>query len=172
MAVQDTGQKGHDMKKYYLAYGSNLNIGQMEYRCPNAKPVGISVINDYELLFKGSKTGSYLTIEKHKGSTVPIGVWEVDAVDEEALDRYEGYPSFYYKKDIDVNLTLFDTGRKKKIKAFVYIMHEERPSGVPTRRYLATCLTGYDNFGFEPETLINAYNKSIRRCYAESTDLY
>ena len=65
------------MKQYYLAYGSNLNVAQMRLRCPNAKPIGTAEIKDYELLFKGSKTGSYLTIEKKKGSTVPVGVWEV-----------------------------------------------------------------------------------------------
>lgn len=160
------------MKKYYLAYGSNLNIGQMEYRCPNAKPIGVSVIKDYELLFKGSKTGSYLTIEKRKGSSVPVGVWEVDAVDEKALDRYEGYPSFYYKKDIDVQLEAFDTGKKRKINAFVYIMDEKRHIGIPSRTYLSTCLTGYDDFGFEPEILIAAYKASIRRCYENGSDLY
>lgn len=47
-------------KLYYLAYGSNLNVRQMLYRCPGAKPIGISVIPDYELLYKGSKTGVYL----------------------------------------------------------------------------------------------------------------
>ena len=46
------------MKKYYLAYGSNLNVRQMALRCPTAKPVGTAVIKDYELLFKGSKTGA------------------------------------------------------------------------------------------------------------------
>ena len=40
------------MKKYYLAYGSNLDIRQMRYRCPNARVVGISAISDYELLYK------------------------------------------------------------------------------------------------------------------------
>ena len=56
------------MKKYYLAYGSNLNVHQMKYRCPTARIVGTAVIRDYELLYKGSKTGSYLTIEKKKRS--------------------------------------------------------------------------------------------------------
>lgn len=38
------------MKKYYLAYGSNLNIAQMQFRCPDATVVGTAVIPDYELL--------------------------------------------------------------------------------------------------------------------------
>ena len=56
------------MKKYYLAYGSNLNVRQMALRCPTAKPVGTAVIKDYGLLFKGSKTGAYLTIEPKSGA--------------------------------------------------------------------------------------------------------
>lgn len=35
------------MKKYYIAYGSNLNVKQMKFRCPGAKVVGTSVIKDY-----------------------------------------------------------------------------------------------------------------------------
>lgn len=54
-------------KKYYLAYGSNLSMGQMAERCPDAVYVGTAEIADYQLLFKGSLTGSYLTIEKKKG---------------------------------------------------------------------------------------------------------
>ena len=59
-------------KRYYIAYGSNLNIPQMRMRCPGARIIGTSVIPDYELLFKGSKTGSYLTIEPKAGSSVPV----------------------------------------------------------------------------------------------------
>ena len=66
------------MKKYYLAYGSNLNVRQMALRCPTAKPVGSAVIKDYELLFKGSKTGAYLTIEPKSGAEVPVAVWSVE----------------------------------------------------------------------------------------------
>ena len=64
-------------KRYYLAYGSNLNIGQMRYRCPSARIIGTAVIDDYRLLFKGSKTGSYLTIEPMTGRSVPVAVWSV-----------------------------------------------------------------------------------------------
>ena len=87
-------------KRYYIAYGSNLNITQMRFRCPNARIIGTSVVPDYELLFKGSKTGSYLTIEPKAGASVPVAVWETTADDELALDRYEGYPTFYYKAEM------------------------------------------------------------------------
>ena len=75
-------------KRYYIAYGSNLNIRQMRMRCPSARIIGTSEIPDYELLFKGSRTGSYLTIEPKIGSRVPVAAWEVTVEDELALDRY------------------------------------------------------------------------------------
>ena len=114
------------MSKYYLAYGSNLNIRQMAYRCPTAIPVGIAVIKNYRLKFKGSKTGSYLTIEKAKGYEVPVAVWKVEDDDELHLDCYEGYPTFYYKKEIEIDFISIKRKLPHHAKAFVYIMHEDR----------------------------------------------
>lgn len=64
-------------KRYYIAYGSNLNVQQMRWRCPGARIIGTSELQDYRLLFKGSKTGSYLTVEPKKGCTVPVAVWDM-----------------------------------------------------------------------------------------------
>ena len=144
------------MKKYYIAYGSNLNVEQMRYRCPDARIVGTSVIPDYQLLFKGSKTGSYLTIEKKRGGSVPVAVWAVSPRDELALDRYEGCPNFYYKTDMQL------TVGKKKLTAFVYIMHEERKLGIPSHAYVRTCVQGYRDFGFDLKHLRLAFDISER----------
>ena len=59
-------------KRYYIAYGSNLNVRQMRMRCPSARIIGTSVLKDYELLFKGSKTGSYLTVERSLAARFPL----------------------------------------------------------------------------------------------------
>lgn len=149
------------MKRYYLAYGSNLNLQQMALRCPMAKPVGTAVIRDYELLFKGSKTGAYLTIEPKSGAEVPVAVWSVELADEERLDVYEGFPAFYYKTEFDLPVNYF-SGKKVVRKAFVYIMHEERPLGLPSGSYVRTCLEGYSNFGFDESILFKALNNSRR----------
>ena len=128
------------MKKYYVAYGSNLNKRQMKYRCPNAKPVCSGVLKDYELMFKGSKTGAYATVEPKEGTTVPVGIWEITKTDEKHLDRYEGYPTFYYKTNVDVHT------EHGIINAMVYIMHEDHPYGQPSERYCNVCLEGYEDF--------------------------
>lgn len=151
------------MKKYYLAYGSNLNVSQMNWRCPTAKVMGTAVIEDYELLFKGSKTGSYLTIEPKTGSRVPVVAWSVEETDELALDRYEGYPTFYYKKDFTLPIKGIRTGKVRERRAFAYIMHEDRPIGIPSKHYLETCLVGYHLFKFDKDILFDAYKESVRR---------
>ena len=153
-------------KRYYIAYGSNLNTVQMRWRCPNAIVMGTAELKDWRLVFKGSKTGSYLTIEPAKGYTVPVAVWEVNESDEANLDRYEGYPTFYYKKELELEYKGISSGRKRKRKVFVYIMHEDRPYGVPSKHYLETCAFGYDVFRFDINVLREAYrySKEVSGC--------
>ena len=147
------------MKKYYLAYGSNLNVRQMALRCPTAKAIGTAIIKDYELLFKGSKTGAYLMIEPKVGAEVPVAVWSVEPADEQRLDMYEGYPAFYYKAELDLPVRYF-SGKSVVRKAFVYIMHEDRPLGLPSGSYVRTCLEGYRKFGFDESVLLSALENS------------
>ena len=147
-------------KRYYLAYGSNLNVRQMMIRCPSARMIGTATIEDYRLMFKGSKTGSYLTFEPEEGCSVPVGVWEVSEADELALDRYEGFPTFYYKKELELPITGIRTGKVRRRKAFVYIMHEDLLLGVPSNMYLRICMEGYMDFGFNYDTLWEAYEYS------------
>lgn len=144
--------------KYYVAYGSNLNKHQMKYRCPNSKPLCAGELRDYELLFRGSKTGSYATVEPKKGSSVPVGIWEISPMDEKSLDRYEGYPSFYYKKTVDVH-----TKYGILPAAMIYIMHEDRPIGQPTEHYVEVCLEGYDDFGLNKLDFVDAVVTNILR---------
>lgn len=147
-------------KRYYLAYGSNLNMAQMAYRCPGAVPLGMAEIKDFRLLFKGSRSGSYLTIEKAEGFTVPVGVWAVTEADEARLDRYEGYPAFYYKTELDITYKGLVSKKMRKVRAFVYIMHEDRLFGIPSFRYVETCREGYADFGFDEDILADAYDFS------------
>lgn len=149
-----------DMKKrYYIAYGSNLNVQQMRMRCPFATVLGTAELDGWELLFKGSKTGSYLTIEECEGGRVPVAIWDVTESDEAALDRYEGFPTFYYKRELPVRYKGIRSGKERTVTAFVYIMREDRPIGIPTNYYMSTCLKGYDTFGFDESVLLDAYGR-------------
>ena len=138
--------------KYYIAYGSNLNVSQMSMRCPDAKIYGVGELKDYELLFKGQAFQAYLTIEPKDGSSVPVAIWEVSHKDEQNLDFYEGYPLLYDKHTVKL-----DNG----IEAFVYIMKDEAgiEISVPSKLYFDTCERGYKDFNFDVDVLKNAYCK-------------
>ena len=106
-------------------------------------------------------TGSYLTIEPKEGSSVPVAVWETTDDDEARLDRYEGFPAFYYKAEMTLPIKGIRTGKIRERKVYVYIMHEDRPMGLPT------CREGYRNFGFDEDVLYKAIEDSRRRCHEE-----
>ena len=135
------------MKKMYIAYGSNMDEGQMAHRCPTARLLGQTEVEGYRLLFKGSLTGAYATIEPQEGGRVPALVWEIGEADEASLDRYEGFPSFYYKKDLTVSLG------GQEVTAMVYIMDERRQKGEPSGAYYGVLERAYEKFGFPMETL-------------------
>ena len=87
------------MKRYYIAYGSNLSQEQMARRCPTAKIVGTTTLKDWRLLFNGPAS-----IERKEGYEVPVLIWEIMPTDEKSLDRYEGYPSYYRKEMLDIEI--------------------------------------------------------------------
>ncbi|MDO5330562.1 MAG: gamma-glutamylcyclotransferase family protein [Bacillota bacterium] len=133
------------MSKYYLAYGSNLNLAQMRRRCPNAKQLGGTILHGYELFFN-----RYLGIREAEGKSLPLGVWEINEDDEARLDVYEGYPELYSKSELEVEFS------GKRIIALIYFMNEEKPFAPPTASYLEGCRQGYRDFGFEQKYLDEA----------------
>ena len=149
----------------YLAYGSNLNLAQMRYRCPDARVVGYTYLPDRKLAFRGSQTGNYLTLDEAPGAYpgVPCGVFEISERDRASLDRYEGYPRFY-RRDYVQTGEIFDvlTGRvvSSSASAMIYLMQPGHPLGLPSGAYWQTCLQGYRDFHFDPAVLRRALKDS------------
>lgn len=146
-------------KRLYIAYGSNLNLQQMKYRCPTARLYGTGVIEDYELQFKGQPKGAYATIGPKIGSQVPVAVWELKARDELALDRYEGFPYHYFKEDLPVRMD----GEEQDVTAMVYIMNLKMEHGIPSRHYFTTVYEGYEDCGLDTSALMDAVHHSIHQ---------
>lgn len=146
-------------KRLYVAYGSNLNIQQMKYRCPTAKLCGTGTIKDYELQFKGYPNSAFATIAPREGMAVPVAVWEIRPKDELTLDRYEGYPSHYFKQDVPVQLD----GRE--VTAMVYIMNLKKQFGLPSTDYYQTVYEGYNDCKLDTDVLKQAVRESAQKFY-------
>lgn len=100
----------------YFAYGSNINLEQMEHRCPDAQLVGPVTLQNYELQFRGS---GFATVSPKKGSVVHGLLWKLTPKSEQALDRYEGYPRHYTKEQVSVRTT-----DDAAVSVMAYIMAE------------------------------------------------
>lgn len=133
-------------KKLYVCYGSNLNVSQMAYRCPDARIYGKGILKSYRLAFYG-----VASIVKKRSGNCPVGVWEISENDEKNLDRYEGYPRLYRKENVTVTL---DNG--KTISAMAYIMNVDGPEYEPSTGYYATIYEGYEDFGMDTQYLEDA----------------
>jgi hypothetical protein len=81
---------------------------------------------------------------------VPILVWSITPADEAALDRYEGFPSFYRKEQMNVEM------KGRVVPTMIYIMNDGRALGQPNCSYYATIREGYVDAGFDTETLRRA----------------
>ena len=127
-------------RRYYLAYGSNLNIRQMQIRCPQAKPVGSVILEGYELLFRGCHGSAVATVEPKLGSSVPCGLWLITPKDEVSLDCYEGFPRLYRKEMVPIQLG------KRRMRVMVYVMNDGHAIAGPAASYLRTIQLGYQDF--------------------------
>lgn len=147
--------------KVYGAYGSNINLEQMACRCPNADVYKVGYINGYRLTFR---SGGFANIEKSEGDRVPVLLWTITEQCERALDHYEGYPSFYIKQDIPVEI---DDGNDE-IEAMFYVMTAEhcRKMRPPTQYYYRGIERGYESNGMPTVELKAAFE----RCMAEMND--
>lgn len=145
------------MAKLYVAYGSNLNLEQMSYRCPTAKLITTGEIKNYELQFKGRPNSSFATIAPKENSSVPVALWEINPLDELMLDRYEGYPNSYFKEDVNVNVG------GKEVPAMVYIMNLKQNFGIPSEGYYDTVAQGYLDCGLDIDVLNKAVNDSAEK---------
>ncbi len=143
-------------KKYYIAYGSNLSVEQMAFRCPDAKAVGSGFLHGWRLLFKGCAT-----IEPDPERDVPVLIWEISEQDEENLDWYEGFPDFYYKKNLEVESFPLEGGEPVRLTAMVYIMTGKRSLCAPSTNYYQVIEDGYKAFHFPMQVLTQALEDSF-----------
>jgi gamma-glutamylcyclotransferase (GGCT)/AIG2-like uncharacterized protein YtfP len=144
--------------KLYGAYGSNMNIEQMKGRCPGAILKSTGFIHGYRLTFRGSGVAN---IETARGRKVPIVLWEITPECEAALDRYEGFPSFYVKRKVKVKTMGGDM-----VEAFVYVMaerYETRPCP-PGQYYFNVIQRGYRDNTLPLRFLREAVAENQREC--------
>ncbi len=116
----------------YFAYGMNTNLEQMERRCPTAICLGPACIEDYELVFR-----THADIAESPGSICYGVLWDITKADLQALDMLEGYPYYYTRFRVRVNLG------DHFVYALTYQMNDQTYVQEPGAGYLEMVREGY-----------------------------
>ncbi len=125
----------------YMAYGSNMDKGQMAQRCPDAKPLGAMLLPEWRLVFRG-----VADIIPATGFLCPVAMWKITKACEDSLDIYEGFPSLYGKQ-------YWQGG-----DGIVYMAYTMNRDGLamPPKMYLDGIARGYEDFGVDLKYLQQA----------------
>lgn len=119
----------------YFAYGSNLDRAQMRARCPESKYVGWGYLNDHRLKYVGQSSrwgGGVATVVRQPGDRVPGHLYFVTPKDLARLDRYEGTPRIYRRKEVTVKLG----AQPGSTKAYAYVRVDGAVPRPPSAAYL------------------------------------
>ena len=134
--------------KLYFAYGANLNLQGMRFRCPAARPVSTFLLHDYRLTFSG-----VATVQPCLDASVSGALWEITDECEDNLDVFEGFPYLYTKIYTEQN----------DMEFMFYVMNDDPPS-LPGRSYFNTILEGYRDWDLPVSELHLARQQVLLEC--------
>jgi gamma-glutamylcyclotransferase (GGCT)/AIG2-like uncharacterized protein YtfP len=142
----------------YFAYGMNTNLDQMAVRCPGAVSLGPAWIDDYEFVFR-----THADIAKSAGSICYGVLWDITPANLQALDALEGYPYYYTRFRVGVNLG------DQLVYALTYQMNDQTYIQEPGAGYLQMVTEGYEQNGVPTNQLDHAINR-ICSTYPTTTE--
>ena len=128
--------------RLYFAYGANMSIASMAYRCPDAEPVRRFFLKDWRL-----RLHNHATVEPAPGHSVPGALWRITPECEAYLDMFEGYPYYYHKQELE----------QDGVRFMVYIMNEPA-SGDPSDGYIDLLQEGYRDWRLPVDYLHRSIN--------------
>jgi gamma-glutamylcyclotransferase (GGCT)/AIG2-like uncharacterized protein YtfP len=129
----------------YFAYGSNLNLRAMAYRCPRAKPLTVARLDGYRLVFR-----RYADISPDPKGTVWGALFDLTPACLHVLDKYEDEASNLYRK-----ITVTVTRAEEACEAMAYIM-DKGPIAPPDVAYYGEIARGYRDWKLDEALLRRA----------------
>ena len=141
---QETNLKSNQLNlktRLYFAYGANMPIDLMRWRCPDAVPIGAIMLRDWRLVFC-----QHATIEPAPGHAVPGCLWNITPACERELDQFEGFPHYYNKMWLEQDGDTF----------MCYDMNPPLSYSAPAPSYIDTLQKGYADWNLPVDYLDEA----------------
>lgn len=148
----------------YFAYGSNLDLLQMQERCPGCRPVVPGRLQGYCLAFTRWSSGwgcGVANVVPCESSEVWGLVYELSPGNLESLDRDEGYPHAYTRFQTTI------AARARSIPdVWVYSVREKATFVAPSRAYLDVLRSAASAHDF-PESYVRELERIPTTCSQE-----
>jgi len=144
---------------YYFAYGSNLDLLQMQLRCPEAQFVSTAKLDGYRICFPRKsviRDCAVISIEVAAGETVWGALYELDGTDIQRLDEREGYDK---RRDRALNqrnrITVRVEGADERaVVAEVYVAVPTANPGPPSPQYVGYLVASAAECGLPKSHLV------------------
>ena len=144
-------------EKLYFAYGSNMNLNQMAFRCPDAEVVESVRLEGYRLAFRTNGGGNGVaTILPEEGSRVEGVLWKITPECEKSLDFYEGYPHLYGKEPV---LVQGKDGVKREVMAYTMNAPYKDQPAIPSDLYFMGIVEGCHQNGISSRSVTDALKR-------------
>lgn len=142
---------------YMFSYGMNTNTTQMLLRCRNAYPLGCGKIFNHRFDFRYhadiQNTGN-------RRDMVHGMTWEISEDDLKAIDMLEGFPVYYTRKLVHVDVCNY-----MGVTAWVYEMIDKSLLDFPNQQYYDCLIEGYQ----QNDIPIQQIHDALDRCEQEAT---
>lgn len=126
---------------YMISYGMNTNVESMRARAPTAVCLGKVTLPRHKLVFK------YFADVEPSTNSIEAVLWSIDKAVLRAMDHCEGYPTFYQRKQVQVEYA------GQYVTAWVYYMHADTEYCPPPAAYLNMITEGYASAGISLSSL-------------------
>jgi len=137
---------------YYFAYGSNLSHKQMSERCPGSKFIKKVFLKGYKFVYDGCSKKwkqAVANIIESPDDGVWGGLFEITEKHLKTLDKYEGYPHSYQRKETNV-----EDKSGNVYSAIIYYRTGKEP-GEPNPKYRQIVTIGAKDCGINDNYIHN-----------------
>jgi len=135
----------------YFAFGSNLELAQMDRRCPTARLVDRAVVRGYRLGFPRycpTWYGGVASIEPADGHRVEGAVYDVSDAELGVLDEYEDVEGGDYRRE--TRQVLAETHGPLDVWTYIANPDPEGPTP-PSRVYRDALVRGANDHGLSAD---------------------
>ena len=137
----------------YFAYGMNMDRKHMSKLCPGALFIGVGKLSQWKFEYRHHAD---IELTGDPEEIVHGTVWEVSEKNIKNLDMLEGYPSYYDRDGVQVEVN----GEMEDAFTYTMTARNKIDLGVPAHSYHKLCMDAAFHYGVPTEQYGDALDRA------------